>query len=92
MPETIDISLAPAGDSESDGAPGIMKQPLSESVCLVVARQYGNQKSRVQYGADVSHLLHNARDPGAILLAELSRLRSLLDAKENALKRKESGA
>ena len=93
MSETIDISLAPADESELDAAPELMKQPLSESITLHVQRVYPNHKSRVQIGVDLHSLLaHAGADPGAVLAAEVARLRSLLDEKENALKRKESGA
>ena len=65
-----------------------MKTPISESVGIDITRNYGNQKSRVMVGQDLTPLF-KGRDVKDVLAAELERLRGILDEQENALKKKE---
>ena len=60
-------------------------KPLIESFSIHVERNYGDQKSRIQIGGDLSAGVAAMSDDagkGKVLLLELRRLQGVLDTRE----------
>jgi hypothetical protein len=86
-PTEIENSLALAATPDTVPDEQIMTHPQSESVSITIARDYGNHKSRVQHGIDLSAAISATKtdaEAGVILVAEVARLQRILRDRERA--------